>query len=127
MPDSSKSLLAEIILHLSYDAGINKLKPSDQPIGHLILLETSETLWKRACAVQALALKGDPEQEILAELVRDLLASAETIENPVCLVGNLPTLTTEGPLWKRAIHTLSHEPDRIRDIFAPTMKRCFGR
>ena len=122
MSETSKSILAELALHLSYDAGVNGSKFTDSPVGRLALADSQDALWKRIRNVRALTLDNSPEQEILTELVRELEAGAEPIGNPSQRVGSLSLQTNDGSLWKRVLDILKYEPDMIRDIVAPAIK-----
>lgn len=119
MSDTPKSILAELVLHLSYDAGVNGSKFTDSPVGRLSLADSPDALWKRVRDVQQ---DGSPEQEILTELVKELDANAEPMGNPPRRVGSLSLQTSDGSLWKRTLDVLGHEPDMIRDVVAPAIK-----
>jgi len=121
MLDTSKSVLTELALHLSYDADVNGSKFTDNPFGRLSLTNSPGDLWKRVCDVKQ---GDDPEQEILTELIGVMDASAKLIGNPPCRVGTLPLRTSDGSLWKRTLEVLGYEPEMIRDVVAPAIKKC---
>ena len=124
MSDTPKSILAELALHLSYDADVNGSKSTKSPIGRLPLADSPYTLWKRICDVQQ---DSSLEQKILMELVEELDTNAESIGNPPRRVGNLSLQTREGSLWKRTLDVLGYEPDMIRDVVASAIKTCLAK
>lgn len=113
-----KSILGELVLHLSYDSGVNGSKFTDSPVGRLVLADSSDALWRRVCDVQH---DNSPEQKILAELVEELRASAESLINTTYHIGGLSLQVREGSLWKRALDVLGYEPDMVRDVVAPVI------
>jgi hypothetical protein len=119
MSDTPKSILAELALHLSHDAGVNGSKFTDRPMGRLSLADSPDALWRRVRDVQQ---DGSLEQEILTELVKELNTNAESMGNPPCRVGSLSLQTSDGLLWKRTLDVLGYEPDMIRDVVAPAIK-----
>ncbi len=120
MSDTPKSVLAELVLHLSYDSGVNGSKFTDNPIGRLVISQAQGSLWTRASNV----MNGNgPEIAILCCVLGEIGFTAEVVGNPPYLVGSLFLTASEGSLWRRALDVVGYDPDMVRDVVIPAIEK----
>ncbi|MDO8495411.1 MAG: hypothetical protein Q7S32_02705 [bacterium] len=64
-------------------------------------------------------------ESVLRELALHLSYDAEVngTKHTADPVGTLPLCTKKGALWKRIVDVLGVEPEMIRDVVAPTIRR----
>ena len=125
MSDSPYPVLAELVTHLAYDADVNGTKFTDTPVGRLALSNSPDAIWRRVCERMNQCV--GPEQVLLAQLMIELIANAQEMGASRQFVGTLSLQTSEGSLWKKTIDFLGYEPEMIRDVIAPAIKKYMAQ
>ncbi len=125
MLDTPRSMLLELAKHLKFDSRNNNSAPPNHHFGCLVLDDTENSLWSRACNV--MGQDDSTENEILEKILDMLSRSAEGRRDSGYSIGTFYLLSSETSLWQRTLKVLNVKTDMIRDFEAPAIKERLRR